>query len=128
MHLDRSERRGISFTHQRELPQGDEEAEGRYRPPHDHGRSWVLYGVLDGAMEMRTYARIVDGDRGEGLVRRGTTLVGPGQVEAYLPGDIHDTRCVIGPAIQCRFTACDLRLETGVIRYADAKGSRILGA
>lgn len=104
------------------------EEEGRYRPPHDHGRSWVLYGVLDGAMEMRTYARIVQEDRGEGLVRRGTTLVGASQVEAYLPGDIHDTRCVVGPAIQFRFTARDLRHEAGMIRYADANGSRILGA
>jgi len=43
-------------------------------------------------------------------------------VQVYLPGDIHDTRCVSGPAIQFRFTARDLRLETKMLRYADAGG------
>ena len=32
------------------------EAEGRYRAPHDHGESWVIYGVLQGVMEMATDA------------------------------------------------------------------------
>ncbi len=84
------------------------EAEGRYRVPHDHGESWVIYGVLDGEMEMG--------------IRDLPDLVRPGDVQVYLPGDIHDTRCVSGPAIQFRFTARDLRLETTMVRYADQGG------
>lgn len=98
------------------------ETEGRYRPPHDHGRSWVIYGVLQGEMEMGTYARFDDPSDGPRLVKRGSTLVRPGDVQVYLPGDIHDTLCVRGPAIQYRFTARDLRQETTMVRYADAGG------
>lgn len=98
------------------------EAEGRYRTPHDHGQSWVIYGVLQGAMEMSTYASVTEQDEGTRLVKRGSTLVRPGDVQVYLPGDVHDTLCVSGPAIQFRFTARDLRRETSMIRYSDADG------
>jgi len=98
------------------------EAEGRYRMPHDHGESWVIYGVLHGEMEMGTYARVQGPGEAPRLVKRGSTLVRPGDVQVYLPGDIHDTRCVSGPAIQFRFTARDLRLETTMVRYADQGG------
>lgn len=98
------------------------EAEGRHRVPHDHGASWVIYGVLHGVMEMGTYARIEEQGEEPSLVKRGATLVRPGDVQVYLPGDIHDTRCVSGPAIQFRFTARDLRLETSMQRYTDAGG------
>lgn len=95
------------------------EAAGRYRPPHDHGTSWVIYGVLQGAMEMGTYAPHRDAAP---LVKRGSTLVRPGDVQVYLPGDIHDTLCVDGPAIQFRFTARDLRRETTMRRYVEGAG------
>lgn len=98
------------------------EAEGRYRAPHDHGTSWVIYGVLQGEMEMGTYARVDDAGEGARLVKRGSTLVRPGDVQIYLPGDIHDTRCASGPTIQFRFTARDLRRETGLMRYMDVGG------
>lgn len=104
------------------------EADGRYRAPHDHGTSWVIYGVLRGAMEMGTYGR-VDGVDGEPrLVKRGSTLVRPGEVQVYLPGDIHDTVCVSGPAIQFRFTARDLRRETTMVRYTDIGGTWVAAA
>ena len=98
------------------------EAEGRYRAPHDHGESWVIYGVLQGVMEMATYASVEEPGKSPRLVKRGSTLVRPGDVQVYLPRDIHDTLCVSGPAIQFRFTARDLRRETTMIRYADAGG------
>jgi hypothetical protein len=87
------------------------EANGLYRPPHDHGRSWVVYGVQRGVSEMTTYARIENPDGSARLVKRGSTLVRPGQVQVYLPGDIHDTRCVEGPALLYRFTERDLKKE-----------------
>lgn len=98
------------------------EAEGRYRSPHDHGESWVIYGVLDGEMEMGTYVQVKNDDTSPYLVKRGSTIVRPGEVQVYLPGDIHDTRCLKGPAIQFRFTARDLRLESSMIRYTDVGG------
>lgn len=108
------------------------EPAGLYRPPHDHGRSWVVYGVQDGESEMGTYGRI-DGDDGPPrLVKRNATLVQPGQVQLYLPGDIHDTRCVTGPALLLRFTERDLKIEDAqarkITRYVERDGVWTLGA
>jgi hypothetical protein len=91
--------------------QAHTEPTGLYRPPHDHGRSWVIYAVLEGESEMGTYGRIEDADGAIRLVKRGSTRVRPGQVQVYLPGDIHDTRCVVGPALLYRFTERDLKKE-----------------
>jgi hypothetical protein len=88
---------------------------GLYRPPHDHGRAWVVYAVQSGALEVGTYAKAADAD-GERLVRRDTSLLHPGEARAYLPGDIHDTRCVTQDALVLRFTERDLRHEDHVER------------
>lgn len=87
------------------------EQAGLYRPPHDHGRSWVLYGIQRGEIEMGTYARIETDDGAIRLVKRNTTVVRAGQAQLYLPGDIHDTRCVSDSALLFRFTERDLRVE-----------------
>lgn len=106
------------------------EPAGLYRPPHDHGRSWVIYAVVSGESEMGTYGRVEDQDGTIRLVKRNTTLVKPGQVQVYLPGDIHDTRCVSGPALLYRFTERDLkkedREEHRIIRYAERDGVWVL--
>jgi hypothetical protein len=102
------------------------EETGLYRPPHDHGRSWVIYAVQRGESEMGTYARIDDADGRPVLVKRNTTWVRPGQVQVYLPGDIHDTQCLAGPALLFRFTERDLRREDReehrVTRYVEREG------
>lgn len=102
------------------------EATGLYRPPHDHGRAWVIYAVQQGEIEMSTYARLEQPDGKPRLVKRGSTLLRPGQVQAYLPGDIHDTRCVSGPALLFRFTERDLKREDQqahqVTRYVERDG------
>jgi hypothetical protein len=99
---------------------------GLYRPPHDHGRGWVIYAIQRGEMEMRTYGRILNPDGSVGLVKRDVTLMRPGQVQVYLPGDIHDTRCVKGPALLFRFTERDLKKEDKeehrVTRYVERDG------
>ncbi|MEO6138106.1 MAG: hypothetical protein ABIP11_05485 [Luteimonas sp.] len=99
---------------------------GLYRPPHDHGRSWVIYAMQQGEIQMETYARIETPDSSTRLVKRDLTLVRPGQVEVYLPEDIHDTRCVTGPALLFRFTERDLRKEDReehkVTRYIERAG------
>ncbi|HEX8240747.1 MAG TPA: hypothetical protein VF574_13500 [Allosphingosinicella sp.] len=88
---------------------------GLYRPPHDHGRAWVVYGVQSGELEIGTYAKVAD-PAGERLVRRDTNVLRPGEARAYLPGDIHDTRCLTGSALVFRFTERDLRREDQVER------------
>jgi hypothetical protein len=102
------------------------EREGLFRAPHDHGRAWVMYAVQSGEIEMRTYGRVEDPATGVRLVRRDTTRVRAGQVQVYLPGDIHDTRCLSGPALLFRFTESDLRVEDQVhhrlTRYVDQGG------
>jgi hypothetical protein len=91
------------------------ENEGLYRPPHDHGRAWVVYGVQSGALEIRTYAKVEDA-AGMRLVLRDSSRLGPGEARAYLPGDVHDTRCLTPSALLFRFTERDLRREDQVER------------
>ena len=64
------------------------EPAGLYRAPHDHGRGWVIYAIQQGEIEMGTYARVEGPDDSVKLVKRNSTLVKPGQVQVYLPGDI----------------------------------------
>lgn len=106
--------------------QAHAEAAGLYCPPHDHGRSWVIYGVLRGESEMGTYGRIEGADGRPVLVKRNATRLRAGDVQAYLPGDIHDTLCLAGPALLLRFTERDLRAEEAVAhrvtRYVERNG------
>ncbi len=107
------------------------EPAGLYRPPHDHGRGWVIYALQQGEIEMGTYARVEQPDGTVRLVQRDSTLVRPGQVQVYLPGDIHDTRCTTGPALLFRFTERDLRKEDReehrVTRYVERDGVWTVG-
>jgi len=82
------------------------ERTGRYRVPHDHGRGWVIYAVQSGEMEMSSYGLV-----GNRLVRRDTYVVRAGECRVYLPGDIHDTRCVSDQVLMLRLTSCDLKQE-----------------
>jgi hypothetical protein len=99
---------------------------GLYRPPHDHGRSWVIYGIQDGALEIATYARVEDALGDIHLVQRDVTVLRAGQARVYLPGDIHDTRCLTDSALLFRFTERDLRIEERqhrqVTRYEQQNG------
>jgi hypothetical protein len=107
------------------------ETQGLFRPPHDHGRAWVMYAVQSGEIEMRTYGRIEDAETGVRLVRRDATRVRAGDVQVYLPGDIHDTRCLTSSALLFRFTETDLRVEDKVhrrlVRYVERDGLWTLG-
>lgn len=102
------------------------EQAGLYRPPHDHGRSWVLYAIQEGEVEMGSYARIEDADGRVRLVERDQTVLRAGDVRAYLPGDIHDTRCLTPTALLFRFTERDLKAEDQrehrITRYVQADG------
>lgn len=104
---------------------------GLYRPPHDHGRSWVIYAVQSGASEMGTYARTIDAAGQVRLVKRNATLVEAGDVQVYLPGDIHDTLCMTQSALLFRFTERDLKVEDRearqVTRYVETDGGWTTG-
>lgn len=67
-----------------------------------------------------------------GLVKRNSTVVRTGQVQVYLPGDIHDTRCVSETALLLRFTEWDLRIEDRqehqVTRYQQRNGIWTVGS
>lgn len=103
-----------------------------YRPPHDHGRAWVIYALQHGEMEIRTFARVRDVSGRVRLVMRDATTLRAGDVRAYLPGDIHDTRCVRGPSLLFRFTERDLKKEDQeahrVTRYVERDGTWTAGA
>lgn len=99
---------------------------GLYRPPHDHGRGWVIYGSQAGEIEIATYAREEDVLGNIYLVQRDTTILHPGEARVYLPGDIHDTRCLTESALLFRFTERDLKIEDQehhrVTRYEQVSG------
>lgn len=101
------------------------EGAGLFRPPHDHGHGWVVYACQRGEIEIRTYGR-VEGNGGEvRLVRRDSTILRAGQALTYLPGDIHDTRCLSDTALLFRFTDRDLKVEDRegrLTRYAEHDG------
>jgi hypothetical protein len=102
------------------------EPAGQSRPPHDHGRGWVFYGVQQGLIEMRTYARVSDADGTEKLVEREIFPIPPGQCRVFLPGDVHDTRSS-DPTLIYRFTSRDLikedKDEHRVRRYVERDGA-----
>jgi hypothetical protein len=102
------------------------EQAGRYRPPHDHGDSWVIYGVQRGEIDMGTWIRVQDSNGAVRLVKREPNMLRPGQVKVFLPGDIHDTRTLVGPAIILRFTERDLipeeREARRLTRYVQRDG------
>lgn len=87
------------------------EPSGLYRAPHDHGRGWVIYALQRGEMEIGTYARVRDADGRLRLVRRDVSLLRAGDARSYLPGDIHDTRCISGPSLLFRLSDRDLKKE-----------------
>lgn len=102
-----------------------------YRPPHDHGRSWVIYALQQGEMEIATYARVEDSEGRVRLVKRDSSRLREGEARVYLPGDIHDTRCLSGPSLLFRFTERDLKKEDQeahkITRYVERNGVWTVG-
>lgn len=86
------------------------ENEGLYRQPHDHGNGWVIYAVQRGEMEMGTYGRTERQGNVE-IVQREKYRMTAGESRVYLPGDIHDTKCVSSSILMLRLTSCDLKTE-----------------
>jgi hypothetical protein len=78
--------------------------------PHDHGPCWVVYGSYGGLTEITLYRRTDDGAASgrATLEKKDLHRLSPGVAYAYVPGDIHSTRAVEGPAVVFRFLSYDL--------------------
>jgi hypothetical protein len=82
-----------------------------YRLPHDHGGGWVIYIVQRGEMEMGTYGLVKKQDGEFTIVKRESYRVQQGESRVYLPGDIHDTKCISSSVLMFRLTSTDLKEE-----------------
>ena len=118
LHADAPESRELHRDPRDFLLLAHTEQAGLYRPPHDHGRGWVIYGVQRGEMEMATYRRVHDLHGSAQLVSRESLVLRAGDIRVFLPGDIHDTRCMAGPLTLFRFTSRDFKKED-VTRYPE---------
>jgi len=87
------------------------EEKGTYRQPHNHGAGWVFYAVLSGEMAMNTYQQVTKANGETHLVSRGTDVMQAGQCRVFLPGDIHDTKCLSEGFVQLRLTSTDFQKE-----------------
>lgn len=87
------------------------EEKGTYRRPHNHGAGWVFYAVQHGKTEMATYKQMTNTRGQTELVSRGGDMMGAGDCKVFLPGDIHDTKCLSDYLVQFRLTSSDLKKE-----------------
>ena len=69
---------------------------GQDNLPHDHGTTWVVYGVHQGAIEQTKWRWSYPAtDRTSPELKPLESWVqGPGDIAFFLPGEIHHTRCV----------------------------------
>jgi hypothetical protein len=110
------------------IQMGHLHAQGRRNTPHDHGPCWVVYGSYSGLTEITTYKRVDDGSEPgkANLAVKEVHRLSPGVAHPYLPGEIHSTHAVQGPAVVFRFLSYDLEkieryrynLETGTVTRA----------
>ena len=98
--------------------------QGHGNLPHDHGPCWVVYGSYRGVTEITKYKRTDDRSQ-PGIAKvepERLDRLSPGVVVPYLPGDIHSTNAVEGPAVVFRFLSYDLdKIER--YRYNREKGT-----
>ena len=66
---------------------------GQDNLPHDHGVTWVVYGVYEGAIQQRKWRWAFPGEGVEKaqIVEHGRFVQEDGAVAYFLPGEIHDT-------------------------------------
>ncbi len=66
---------------------------GQDNLPHDHGNTWVVYGVYKGSIRQRKWRWAFPGEGVDHaqIVETGKFIQKPGAVAYFLPGEIHDT-------------------------------------
>lgn len=109
------------------IQMGHVHRQGHGNLPHDHGPCWVVYGAYTGLTEITLYRRVDDGkEAGKALLeKKELHRLSPGVVHPYLPGDIHSTRALEGPAVVFRFLSYDLE-KVERYRYDLEKGTASL--
>lgn len=92
------------------IQMGHVHKQGHGNLPHDHGPCWVVYGAYTGVTEITLYRRTDNGaEPGRAtLEKKELNRLTPGVVYPYLPGDVHRTHAVQGPAVVFRFLSYDL--------------------
>lgn len=106
------------------IQMGHVHKQGHGNSPHDHGPCWVVYGSYSGRTEITLYRRTDDGKEPgrASLEKKDLQHLSPGVVYPYLPGQIHSTHAVEGPAIVFRFLSYDLE-KVERYRYSLEKGT-----
>lgn len=106
------------------IQMGHVHQKGHGNTPHDHGPCWVIYGSYTGVTDITLYRRADDGkEPGRAIVeKKELHRLSPGVVKPYLPGDIHSTHAVEGPAVVFRFLSYDLE-KVERYRYNLEKGT-----
>ena len=67
---------------------------GEKTPVHDHGHTWVLYGVLCGGETVFRYRRTDDGRSGQAMLEpQDQREVTPGYIDVVPPFEIHAEQC-----------------------------------
>lgn len=66
---------------------------GQDNLPHDHGVTWVVYGVYQGAIRQRKWRWAFPGEGVDHaqIVEHGSFVQRAGTVAYFMPGEIHDT-------------------------------------
>ncbi|HEV8342834.1 MAG TPA: hypothetical protein VGR30_10735 [Candidatus Binatia bacterium] len=104
------------------IQMGHVHKQGHTNLPHDHGPCWVVYGSYSGLTEITTYRRNSGEDPGRAsLEKKELHRLTPGVAYPYLPGEIHSTHAVEGPAVVFRFLSQDLE-KVERYRYNLEKG------
>ncbi len=106
------------------IQMGHVHLQGHGNAPHDHGPCWVVYGAYTGVTDITLYRRTDDAkEPGRAkLEKKEIHRLTPGVVYPYLPGDIHSTNALEGPAVVFRFLSYDLeKIER--YRYNLEKGT-----
>ena len=87
---------------------------GKAGPPHDHGKSWAIYGQASGNTLMTTWKRMDNGQAAghAELNKEKSFRLDPGMAGIFEPGDIHSIEIADGSRF-VRVTGTDLNeIET----------------
>lgn len=87
------------------------EKNGTYRVPHNHGNGWVIYGIQSGEVAMGDYHQIIRPNGMLDLVKKDSYTMAHGSCKVYLPGDLHDTKCLTPSTLMFRLTSSDFQEE-----------------
>jgi predicted metal-dependent enzyme (double-stranded beta helix superfamily) len=103
---------------------------GKTGPPHDHGKSWAIYGQAVGKTIMTTWKRLDDGSQtGKASLEKDKSFgLDPGMAGTFEIGDVHSIQICDGSKF-IRVTGTDLNAIDTAVFNPEAKtvtsGSRL---